>query len=197
MTIPARFKHVMVDCETLGVMPNRNPIIQIALVPFCLDTLTIGEGISLGLDYRTQKDRVVDMGTVQWWQSKPQWVKDKISAEMFDGVSTRDKLIQLNNHILKQAIPGEKIIFWSKPSGFDFPFIDGIYRDNLVSSLFPFWLVMDMGSYCMGRLGMDRELYDSLKAERDEATAHDAQSDCIWQLEWLFNVERHVREGIK
>lgn len=200
MTTPQQFNHWMADCETLGTMPNRNPIIQLSLVPFDLETLTIGKGISLGFDYRTQTNRVTDPATVKWWQSKPQTVKDTLSQQMFDGRETRDKLIELNQFVLGQIDNSKPIIFWSKPSGFDYPFMEGIYKDNCASSPFPFWLVRDMGSHCIGRLGGDWDAmtqYHALKAQRNQDTAHDAMADCLWQLEWLFNVERHVREKQK
>lgn len=193
MTIP-KMHNLMVDVETLGTLPNRNPILQLSAVFFDLDNLTIGEGISYGFDYRTQTERVIDENTMQWWKNEtsPE-VRAELAKQMFDGVHTKDKLYQFNVWIRENMNSDQQLLFWAKPAAFDFSFVEGIYRDNQVMSPFVHWNVVDMGSYCTGRLNGDRQKYKELMASRNPHTAHNAAADCLWQLEWLFNVEKHLR----
>lgn len=156
----------MVDCETLGVIPNKNPVLQIAIVEFNPDTfepiLTNDGKINnfecfLPLADQFKLNRQPDPQTVKWWQSKD---KEEVAKVVFDGVNEAKPLVEeLQNlsswikNICKNNLGNySESVFWAKPTLFDYPFIDGLFLETKIPSPFHFRKVVDVHSYIIGSL---------------------------------------------
>lgn len=202
----------MVDIETLGVKPNVNPVIQISLTAFDLESQTIGETITFGFNPKEQEalGLVSDPETLAWWATKPESVRKEIANQMYDGVHSIDKLKKINEFITHKAHAGanydakaidkRRIQFWAKPSHFDYMFYAATFRLFKVECLFPYWEITDMRSFCAGRISVfcqdhfqAQNIYKAMQPSRDVESAHDATADNAWQLRWLFSVENKYR----
>ena len=155
----------MVDCETLGTLPNRNPVLQIAAVQFNPETfeplLNEDQSINsfecfLSLREQIQFGRTPDADTVKWWQ-KPD--KAEVAKIVFAGVSNAPNMVETMNTFSDWISNNCKLengfaeaVFWAKPVAFDYPFIDGLFLDSGVPSPFHFRKVMDMHSYIISAL---------------------------------------------
>ena len=129
----ARYHHFMVDTETLGVLPNCNPVLQIALVEF--DPVSFqptGKELTvfLPLVEQLQKGAVADKGTVEWW-NKPERIK--ALTEVMQGVNkagtVEEELMKIYRWIETVCKPEGtemgKTMFWAKPTLFDYPMVEG------------------------------------------------------------------------
>jgi len=205
-----RYHHFMVDCETLGVLPNSNPVLQIAIVEFDPVSFTAtGKELTvfLPLVEQLKAGAIADKGTVDWW-NKPE--RAKVLEEVMAGVNAAgtmsDQLLKIY-HWLKDACTIEgnnelgKTMFWAKPAAFDYPFIDGLFVKFGIPSPFMFRNVMDMHSYIVSNFinthravqhyeidfWQAQQMYwDAMKdIEANEEDAHNATHDCHFQIEWL------------
>lgn len=160
-----KYAHFMVDCETLGLIPNKNPVLQIAAVffdPETFEPITDDAGkvvnfeIFLPLADQFKLGSTPDAGTVAWWKKESQAGAAKV---VFEGVSNaeplRDQLFKFTDWITQQCNSlgkGTMSVFWAKPTLFDYPFIDGLFIQSGVPSPFHFRKVVDMHSYIVSAL---------------------------------------------
>ncbi|QHJ78714.1 MAG: hypothetical protein [Bacteriophage sp.] len=158
-----QYRHFMVDCETLGVIPNKNPVLQIAAVLFNSETFEpeldsegnpISFEIFLPLADQFKLGRTPDAGTVKWWQGAS---KAKVAKVVFDGVSKaaplKEQLVKFSDWIADQCELDRgyaESVFWAKPTLFDYPFIDGLFLESGIPSPFHFRKVVDVHSYIIG-----------------------------------------------
>lgn len=166
MTITEKhYRHFMVDCETLGTLPNKHHVLQIAAVLFNPDTFepevdaegkVIAFECFLPLADQMVLGRQADAGTVKWWQSKD---KEAVAPIVFGGVSKapplKDQLNLFSDWISQHCKVDNKFaesVFWAKPTAFDYPFIDGLFVESNVPSPFHFRKVVDVASYITSAL---------------------------------------------
>lgn len=180
----------MLDVETTGTRPDLNHVIEISVVAFDPITQQRDEGITLNLS-KDQAGRGVDQQTLSWWKGQSETVKQSVFKNfLLNDFDNRAELDKLNAYVLKHRDPCAKPVFWSKPLHFDYMFVQGIYKDLGVYFPFPYYITIDMWSYCAGLLNFDRAIYESLKPERIDA--HSSLADIHWQLDWLFEVQKYV-----
>lgn len=181
----------MVDLETTGTRPDLNHVVEISIVAF--DPITQERDVGLTVNMgRNQANRVADPQTIGWWSGQPKEIKQSVFKNFLDPAFDNLKALQeLNDYVLKHRDPFGKAVFWSKPLHFDFMFLQSLYKDVGVYCPFPYYITLDMWSYCAGLLNFDRDLYEKLKPERTDA--HSSLADCQWQLDWLFTVQNYVR----
>ncbi|WGH24497.1 exonuclease [Acinetobacter phage EAb13] len=207
-----RYHHFMVDCETLGVLPNTHPVLQIAIVEFDPVTFTAtGKELTMFLPLVEQLKAGAkpDQGTVKWW-SEPS--KAKVLEEVMAGVNaadTMEKTLLKIYHWLSDACTIEgstelgKTMFWAKPAAFDFPFIDGLFAKFGVPSPFMYRNVIDVHSFIISNFinthratqyyeidyWQAQQMYwEAMKdIEANEEDAHNATHDCHFQIDWLRN----------
>ncbi|WCD44181.1 putative exonuclease [Xylophilus phage Lumi] len=170
-----KWPDVMVDLETTGLNKERNAIIQIASIKFNLAEQTVCP-IFFNRCLDIPKHRFFDEGTREWW------LKDK-----------RETLMS----ILGKGEHHEKVLkdwmdymfggrrFWSKPTHFDYCFIESYLADMGEKMPVHYWTAENMNSFIRGR-------YFPQPAPRWEkelemlGSAHDAIYDCLHQINVLF-----------
>lgn len=225
MTISAintEFQPIMVDCETLGLSPNENPIIQLAMVSFDAKTFQPIEEfeIFLPLEEQLQSGLKADQSTVDWWAKQ----HPKVVQHIADGLAQApriDEALQTTYHWVNKQVcdhaqrtgnNNTKSVFWAKPVGFDFPFVDGLFRRHQQISPFHYQQVVDMKTHILAQLksvffytykyelpeGAAQDMYWlfndwAKKQNKDRAEdAHNATADCHYQLEWLAWTKMHL-----
>lgn len=208
---------IMVDCETLGLTPNRNPVLQIAMVSFCPETFEPKEAFEIFLPMAEQlaKGNVVEQSTLDWWSKQNPKVVSHIAKGIEDAKTMDVSLVELYKWVesqtqkyLKNAKKKPDVVkslFWAKPTLFDYPFIEGLFRQHKQISPFHYQQVMDMKSYLMGMFqtaffltykyqlphGVAQDMYwlfndySKIKNPKVEDDAHNATADCYYQIEWL------------
>ena len=151
-----KFVHFMVDVETLGVIPNKNPVLQIAAVMFDPDTFEpIGDSPTfecfLPLADQLKLGRTPDEGTVKWWsEAKKVEVAKVVFAGVKEAPPLKTQLFAFSDWISEKCKIENgyaESVFWAKPTLFDYPFIDGLFLESGVPSPFHFRKVVDMSSY--------------------------------------------------
>lgn len=210
---PVKYKHFMVDCETLGTCPNDNPVLQIAVVEFDPVTFTPTgkkKTVFLPLIEQLNMGAEADKNTVAWWgKQNPEVLKD-----IMDGVNRADclenelmKIYLFVDQICKQEESADSYhsMFWAKPAAFDYPFIDGLFIKAGTPSPFNYRNVVDMSSFIISNFlcvhkatkhyDLDywtaQQLYwnamDTVKKAmpKESEAAHDATNDCKFQIWWL------------
>ena len=202
------YEHFMVDCETIGTQPNRNPVLQISIVHFCPDSFTTGETFTayLPLPDQIQAGRYADQGTIEWW-GKPE--RAAVLADIMGKVKNAPSMVSSLTEVLQWVTKVctrtdgkiDQLVFWAKPVGFDYPFIDGLFLDHKVISPFHYRNVVDMFTHIISMLkatflhsynqrlphqvAVDMYWRLRIKNKKEEATAHNAIADCFYQIKWL------------
>lgn len=218
---PELYKHFMVDSETLGVTPNLNPVLQLAIVEF--DPITFkptGQTLEIFLPLVEQlnKGAIANKSTVEWWGKQNPEVLNTIMDGVNNAGSMNDQLMQVYRWVDKICAPDAKhqnkykSMFWAKPVLFDYPFVDGLFLQHGVPSPFHYRNVIDMSSYIISNFlcvhkatknydldfWMAQQLYwnamDTVKKTLPEVKeqAHNASADCIFQLNWLREAVHNV-----
>lgn len=211
---PTKYKHFMVDCETLGTTPNLNPVLQIAIVEF--DPVSFkptGKSIEafLPLVEQLNKGAVADQGTVEWWGKQNPEVLKTIMAGVNAAGTLEDELMSIYRWVDSACAPCKdnknkyQSMFWAKPAAFDYPYVDGLFIKAGVPSPFHYRNVTDMSSFITANFlsvhkatkhhdldfWMAQQLYwnamDTVKQAQPklEDAAHNASADCLFQIEWL------------
>lgn len=209
-----RYHHFMVDCETLGTLPNQHPVLQLALVEF--DSISFqptGNELTVffPLVEQIKAGKAPDPSTVEWW-NQPKNLKSQ--TEVMAGVSAagtmEEELMKVYRWIEQVCRPEGvkelgKTMFWAKPVAFDFAFIEGLFVQNKITSPFHYRNVIDMHSYIISNfINMHRttqhhdidfwqaqQMYwaamETIKplAQVSEEDAHNATNDCKFQIHWL------------
>lgn len=173
MTKPV-FTDVMVDLETTGLSPDENAIIQIAAVRFNPLTAEVDGSDMFDECLMIPPKRFWDESTRDWWFKRP---------DTLHGIMNR------------MAIPGEvmqrfstwatgpggiKLRFWSKPSHFDFMFLQSYAKQFNVLFPFDFREAQDMRSFLRGYY------YPKPVPDLDiklEGVAHNAIFDVLHQIQ--------------
>lgn len=204
------YQPIMVDCETIGLQPNKNAVMQIAAVAFDPVTFAPQEEITIYLPLVEQikSGRVADPKTVEWWGNQNAKVLQDIMDEVAKCGSVADELQKLTDWVTEKCRRGKtfaKATFWAKPVAFDFPFVDGLYQDAKVTPVFSYREVMDMHTHIVTMFqsifyhtynyplprGAAVDMYwwfnDYMKEldENVKDSAHNATADCYYQLQWL------------
>jgi hypothetical protein len=221
-----QYRHFMVDCETLGTLPNRNPVLQIAVVHFNPESFDALESFEcfLPLAEQLKMQRIPDQGTVNWWKKQD----PKVSEVIFGGVAKapplKNQLEELSNWIASSCKLDNgfaESVFWAKPAAFDYPFIDGLFVESGIPSPFHFRKVVDIQSYIIGAFKQTHYVLNHYQAThhacvesywacfeetkrklKGRDNAHNAAADCLFQLEWLkeaiVNCTQYMsEEGLK
>ena len=211
------YQPFMVDCETIGTIPNTAPVLQIAVVSFDPNTFEPKDELTVYLPLNEQiaAGKKADPETVKWWGKQNPKVLEDILAKVNTAGKLSDELAKITrwvNEKCKLPKGSAKSVFWAKPVGFDFPFVDGLFHENKVIPAFHYREVMDMHTYIISmyqavfyqsfnyRLprGAAVDMYwwfnDYMKEinEKVEEEAHNATSDCYYQLHWLRLAHEHM-----
>lgn len=170
------FPDVMVDIETGGLDIDHAPILQISAVRFNIKELTLDSNV-FDMCLMVPSGRYWDEGTRDWWQGQPH-VLEMIQSRARD---PRTVLQKFAAWVREYDSPN----FWSKPTIFDYPFIESYYKQFELTSPFHFRNVIDMRSFMVGRhYPEEAPRWD--KEIPFEGDAHNALDDVFHQIKALF-----------
>lgn len=168
------YNHYMCDIETTGLNSQRHAITEIAVVPFDFELLrTTGElhtsAPFIAKNLCVPVSRSWDQDTLAWRQQR---------GLLHEGyVDYYDMLEDLHSFV--RQLP-EKAYFWAKPSVFDWPFVDGYYKEFLYRYKTPWHRrnIRDMATFCH-TINPEFDVY-SLDTSKYET--HTGLGDCLLQL---------------
>jgi hypothetical protein len=171
---PQKFPDLSIDIETLGVTQDA-VIIQIGVVEFNTDTMSIGDGLVFYPDLEEQYKarRSVDIDALKWWtKTNPALLGDILNSKTINHSEVRARLIDVM--ILARS-------YWFKHPAFDLTILDSMYSLN--TSL------CDSGHGAYRKITKDvHTLTSSLKVKPPEfvGVRHDALADAIHQAQWVI-----------
>lgn len=160
---------IMLDLETLATSPD-SVILTMGAVKFNPFDLT--EEIDNGLYFRINVDeqinlgRHVDDGTVAWWGTQSDAVREEALGEQ-DRVSLEDFTKELN----KFVVGADRI--WAQGPVFDIVILENLYRQLGKPAPWPYYVIRD-----------SRTLLKALGDTRQHSgMLHNALADCVAQAE--------------
>jgi len=158
---------VMLDLETLATSPD-SVVLTFGAIKFDPFTDTIDKGmyIRLDVDEQISLGRKVDEGTLAWWGSQNEQVREEALGE--DGrISIDNFTSQLNKFIV-----GANRI-WAQGPVFDIVILENLYRQIGKPAPWPYYTIRDSRTL-LKALGDDR---------KGGVNLHNALADCVSQAE--------------
>ena len=159
----------MLDLETLATSPD-SVILTFGAVKF--DPFTTEQDFDTGLYYRIDVDeqialgRQVDQGTVDWWGSQNEEVREEALGE-----HDRISLEQFTQSLNKFVVGANRI--WAQGPVFDIVILENLYRQLGKPTPWPYYLIRD-----------SRTLLKALGDTRSPGTMlHNALADCVSQAQ--------------
>lgn len=177
-------RDIMVDLETTGTNPNTAAIIQIAAVRFNYETEEIDSDM-FDRCLQIPGHRVWDMDTAAWWRKQG----DVLPGLLARAEPPRKVLEDFWGWIQKGTIDP---ILWAKPTSFEFPFIQGYYRDYDLPMPFGYREAVDLNSFIRG------SAQNSAQGPLDktmpfEGPPHNAIFDVLHQIKCAFAAKTLVK----
>ena len=169
------FTDMMVDIETGGTDPERNPIIQIAAVKFNYATGEIGPMFNRCLGPAI--DRLWDEGTKQWWAKMPD-TYEAICARVEDPA-----VVMADYAAFAETGPR----FWAKPTSFDFPFVASYLRQFGHPNPCHYRHARDLNTFIAALKGGADHVW--MRDVPFVGTVHDGLDDCCHQISSLFEAK--------
>lgn len=195
--------HIMVDNETLSVLPSAH-IVQVALVHFDPHSFTPLADKVISIDHARQSGTSVDVSTVHWWMEQPKDVQKAVFYGEEERVPIHTACCDLYRFIIdscrriwmEDAPPSlsdlhQAVQIWAKPARFDIPQWENAFRHagvqvpwfrrnvNNVQSLFNDAL----------RNGFDPGIVKAMPS-----VAHIPINDCLWQIGLLKSITEFNRK---
>lgn len=170
----------MLDLETGGLSPDHSPILQIAAVKFDLGSRRVNSDNMFDRCLHMAPNRFWDEGTRDWWASQNQDTYRGIISRAEDPATV---LWDLVTWVVSDTLNDQPLVFWSKPSTFDYPLITSYFRQYGLQNPWHYRQVIDMNSFIRGMAGRtDCELnYTPFIGP-----AHNALVDVLNQINNLF-----------
>lgn len=176
-TGPVIYTDAMVDIETSGLEPNRTAILQISIVLFNAKTKEVNPNVFNRM-LRIPNWRHWDQSTLSWWSKQRAGLLQEILARGEDpAVVLKDMITFVRQS--DNSIPR----FWSKPTHFDFMFIQSYLKDFDLFMPFCYRSANDMNSFI--RALYFPEPVPNLNIEF-QGEAHNAIFDTLHQIKLLF-----------
>lgn len=159
----------MLDLETLATSPN-SVILTFGAVKF--NPFEIEQEFNTGLYYRIDVDeqiamgRHVDQGTVNWWGTQSEEVREEALGE-HDRISLDEFTKSLNKFVLG----ADRI--WAQGPVFDIVILENLYRQLGKPTPWPYYTIRD-----------SRTLLKALGDSRKQGPMlHNALADCVSQAQ--------------
>ncbi len=171
----------MIDLETTGTNPEETAIIQIAAVRFNRLTKEIDPRV-FNRCLSVPPGRYWDESTRDWWfhpEREPilRWILSKMEDPAVVMRAFWDWVAE-GSVIQPRA-------FWSKPTTFDFNFINSYMRQYGLMQPFHFREAVDLNSFLLGKGYENR--WEYWKTVEPVGDAHNALHDCFYQIRAIFN----------
>lgn len=171
------YPDMMVDIETTGLRADRAAILQIAAVPFNLETRKVDVGRMFDRCLAMPPTRAWEEGTRQWWATQ--------KAETYNTIVARaeDPALVMSD-FLTFCLPMNAHRFWAKPAHFDYPFISSYFHDFGLVNPFHYREVTCMNAYVRARAPQ----FNASGIEFN-GPVHNALFDTLHQIKVLFAAE--------
>ena len=169
--------NVMVDIETTGTDAGRHAILQISAWRFGLKEGEIDPN-PFNMCLHKPPHRSWDEGTRHWWYSDAQ--RREVLNRIYASAQRPEVVIPA---FVEWCRPSESPIFWSKPSHFDFQFVQSYCTDYSQPMPFHYRNAQDMNSFIRG-LHFPNEM-PQLTVPFHGA-AHDALYDTLNQIQVVW-----------
>lgn len=182
----ADYGDIMIDLETTGTSPDRHGILQIAAVRFDLDRRWVCPKV-FEARLTLPKHRHWDEGTRSWW------LKDETMAATLADILQRQEDWREVMLRFQQWVGGSKPRFWSKPSHFDFMFLQSYFTDAEVHNPFHYRDATDLNSWIRARYWPQKPAYHENNIGEFDGSLHNALDDVFHQIKLLFKVADHTQ----
>lgn len=170
------FKNIMVDLETTGTDSGRHGILQISAWRFGLNDGEIDPNPFNRCLWKPPH-RSWDEGTRNWWHNPER------RATLNSILARAEDPHTVMNDFVEWCRPQESPVFWSKPTHFDFPFIQSYCADYQLVMPFHYRMAQDMNTFIRGIHFPDEAPALTVKFE---GAAHDALFDTLNQIQVLW-----------
>lgn len=173
---------IMLDIETLSTLPN-SVILTFGAVKFSpfADDVDTDKGLyyRIDVDEQIQLNRHVYQGTVDWWGTQSEEVREEALGE-----HNRISLNEFCNSLNKFLVGVDNI--WAQGPAFDIVILEDLYRQLGRPIPWQFWQIRDSRTL-FGVHGDPRE--------KNRHGAHNALIDCYYQARAVQDIYKTV--GIK
>lgn len=170
------FPDAMIDLETTGTSPDRTAILQVAGVRFNLFERSVDSNF-FNRSMFVPPHRFWDESTRKWWMQQKRGVLDGIMA------AAEEPRTVMTDFCDWGRMGGGNASFWSKPTTFDFMFVQSYVKDYELAMPWGFRRANDMNSFL-------RALYFPLAVPETglefAGDAHNALFDTFHQIKELF-----------
>lgn len=165
----------MVDIEGLGTNPEAT-ILTIAAQEFNpLVQGMYGREFYVRVDLESQSDRTIDQGTIEWWATQPDIVKNEAFAEE-DRLSLRDAL----NGLYKLMWQAKRI--WAQGPTYDCTILEHAYKSLDIPLPWKYFNVRD-----------SRTLFGLTPQLESYPASHHALEDCRRQIKLLWDALEYLK----
>lgn len=184
---------IMLDIETLDTGP-RSVIMQLAAVPFDFDEEEIlhNKVFTIHLPIQPQLDllrpRTISASTLAFWMEQSDTAKDIFSrCDIPDFESLRDG-VSAFVYQFSRMIKNVEYEVWARGPQFDITNIESLLVDLGFTAPWKYDKVRDLRTF-MSAAGVTTK--NVLRPE--SLPVHDAYSDCVYQIQCLFEAKRLLR----
>lgn len=172
---PDNFPDFMVDIETMGTRPDRNHIIEIAIVPFNHKTGAVSKRV-FNRCLSPSPYRQTDLDTIKWWNGDPE--RKAHLAHIHQRLDPIPDVLKALTEFVYNTPRESEAHFWGNTAGFDWLFLQGYFKDYAEVWPFNYWNQFELKSYMQGLTGLPWE-----KVEKPTRQfAHSAVHDCLYQI---------------
>lgn len=185
--LQSRWTDVMLDLETLASSPNA-AIIQVCATMF--DPVKEEVGPSLVLDVSPARSAEIDLETIIWWMDPN---KAEAARRVFlqpRGRETEISAVTKLTTFLQDHSDTDRLIVWGNGANFDPVLLECLYRRTGIRVPWKFYNV-----HCF-RTVKNRSKR-RLAAPPFNGVKHDPKDDNLYQIQYLFAINRLEREGVK
>jgi hypothetical protein len=183
---PTQFPDVMLDLETMGTAPN-SPIIAIGAVTFSEELEQLGEFFYRNVNLQSSVDQgaVIDADTVQWWMQQSEAARARL---MKDRVHITQALSEFKTWCEKYAGNVKAVKIYGCDPSFDNTILREHYRR---AGIVPPWL--HTGNRCFRTLKGRHPMQEWVSDPANHVgTYHNATDDCVFQIHYLFAINRKL-----
>lgn len=181
MTADNTYSDFMLDIETTGTDPVATAILQIAIVPFNVDTGEVCPQF-FNRSLRIPPRRYWDEETRTWWGKK----KDVYAAIVARSEDPALVMRECVRYVEDRTDQSTGARLWGKPISFDGAFFESYCKQFGVDNPFPYSNVVDMRTFIRAKLGT----WDIRAWERERplvGVAHNALYDALHQVKLVLD----------
>lgn len=168
-------KHIMIDIETLGLIPE-SVILSIGAVCFIPSQTQVEEMFYVECDVR--QPRVIDTDTVKWWH------KQSTPMPIHGEVPLRDALLKLYDFVHLNKNADNEIEIWANGTDFDIAVLYNAYRQFDITPAWKYSSVRDYRTMS--------KMFPHIARPPEMPNKHNALNDAYWQTNHLSAILMHL-----